>query len=69
MPRKSPFVINLTDYEKMTLESAARKYTSSYKAVIRAKIVLLAAQGYDNDEIALRLALQRNVILLFENFM
>ncbi len=62
MPRKSPFVIRLTDYEKMKLESAARKYTSSYSDVIRAKIVLMAAQGYDNDEIASRLDTSRQIV-------
>ncbi len=30
MPRKGPFIISLTDYEKVALESAARKYTSPY---------------------------------------
>jgi len=62
MPRKSPFLISLTDYEKMKLESAARKYTSSYRDVIRAKIVLMAAQGYDNDEIASRLDTSRQIV-------
>ena len=62
MPRKSPFVIALTDREKCLLESAARKYTSPYKDVIRAKIVLLAAQCYSNDEIALRLDTPRQIV-------
>jgi len=62
MPRKSPFAIALTDREKYFLESTARKYTSPYKDVIRAKIVLLAAQGYSNDEIALRLDTPRQIV-------
>jgi len=62
MPRKSPYVISLTDREKCLLESAARKYTSPYKDVIRTKIVLLAAQGYSNDEIALRLDTPRQIV-------
>lgn len=62
MPRKSPFVIALTDREKYLLESSARKYTSPHKDVIRAKIILLAAQGYNNDEIALRLDTPRQIV-------
>jgi transposase len=62
MPRKSPFQIELTPGEKAKLESIARKYTSSYYSVVRAKIVLLAAQNIDNDEIARRLDLPRQIV-------
>ena len=62
MPRKSPFIIHLTDYEEVKLESAARKYTSPYKDVIRARIILLAAQGCSNDEIASRLDTPRQIV-------
>lgn len=62
MPRKSPFIIDLTNHEKASLESAARKYTSPYKDVIRARIILLAAQGYSNDEIASRLDTPRQIV-------
>jgi len=44
------------------LEAIARKYTSSYRDVIRAKIVLYAAQGLGNDEIARRLDTPRQVV-------
>ena len=40
----------------------ARRYTSAYYSVVRAKIVLLAAQGLANDEIAHRLDLPRQVV-------
>jgi transposase len=62
MPRKSPYAIRLTAEEKARLESLARKYTSPYYAVARAKIVLLAAQGLGNDEIARRLDMGRQVV-------
>lgn len=55
MPRKSPFSIYLEDEERTDLEVRARRYTSSYRDVIRAKIVLYAAQGLENKEIAARL--------------
>jgi transposase len=55
MPKKSPFEIALTDEQRTILESRARKYTSSYIDVIRAKIVLYAAEGMENKDIAARL--------------
>jgi len=48
--------------EKDELEAAARKYTSSYCNVVRAKIILLAAQGLDNREIGQRLDLPRQIV-------
>jgi transposase len=55
MPKTSPFVIVLTDEQRRVLESRARKYTSSYIDVVRAKIVLYAAEGIENKDIAARL--------------
>ena len=62
MPRKSPFYIDLPSEERLSLESMARKYTSPYRDVIRAKIVLLAAQGLSNDVIATRLDTPRQIV-------
>jgi transposase len=62
VPRKSPFVIELSEQEREILEAQARRYTLPYRDVIRAKIVLLAAQGLDNDEIATRLDTRREVV-------
>ena len=62
MPRKSPYEITLGVYEENTLESVARKYTSPYRDVIRAKIILMTAQGYNNDEIAFRLNTPRQIV-------
>ena len=55
MPRTSPYHLILTDAERTELEGRARRYTSSYSDVVRAKIVLYAAEGLGNDEIAARL--------------
>jgi len=55
MPRKSPFDITLSREEYIALENQVRQYTSPYCDVIRAKIVLLAAEGLSNDIIAARL--------------
>ena len=62
MTRKSPYVLRLTAEQRRELESRARRYTLPYRDVIRAKIVLLAAQGYDNDEIAARLDTRREIV-------
>ncbi|MGH2577835.1 MAG: helix-turn-helix domain-containing protein [Candidatus Methylomirabilales bacterium] len=62
MPRKSPFVIELSEGEHEALERMAAKYSSSYRDVMRAKIVLYAARGLSNEEIASRLDLPRQVV-------
>ncbi len=62
MPRKCPFRIDLSDDERARLEAMARKYTSPYLDVIRAKIVLYAAAGLENDAIAARLDTPRQIV-------
>ena len=62
MPRKSPFSIVLSKQERLTLEAQERQYTSPHCDVIRAKIVLLAAQGLSNDVIAARLDTPRQIV-------
>ena len=55
MPRHSPYRIELSDEERDVLESLARSYTLPYWQVTRAQMVLMAAGGLRNDEIAARL--------------
>lgn len=62
MPRKSPYQIVLSDVERDELEARARRYTSAYAQVVRAKIVLMAADGLRNDQIAARLDTPRQVV-------
>ena len=62
MPRQSPFHVALGAEDRAKLEAIARRYTSPYRDVIRAKIVLYAAQGLRNDEIAQRLDTPRQVV-------
>jgi transposase len=62
MPRHSPFRIKLTREERRALEARARKYASPYRDVIRAKLVLLVAEGLANDVIAARLDTPRQII-------
>jgi hypothetical protein len=46
VPRSSPFSIDLSDKERTEMESRARKYTSPYRDVLRAKIILLACRRF-----------------------
>ena len=62
MPRKSPFTVHLTKAERTVLEETAGKYTSPYIDVVRAKIVLYAAAGIENQEIATKLDLPRQIV-------
>lgn len=62
MPRKSPYLLELTVGQRRELESRARKYTLPYRDVIRAKMILMAADGLGNDEIAARLNTGREVV-------
>ena len=59
MPRSSPYVIALTHTERSVLEARTRRYTLPYRDVMRAKVVLLAAEGLENKEIGERLDMPR----------
>ena len=52
----------LTSEEQEKLEARSRKYTSPYRDVIRAKVILFAAQGLSNDVIATRLDTPRQIV-------
>jgi hypothetical protein len=62
MPRTSPFHIELSVVEAAELNRRAVRYALPYFEVIRAKMILMAAQGIDNDEIAARLDTRREVV-------
>ena len=62
MPRQSPYTITLSHTERSALENIARKYTSPYYQVVRAKVILLAAQGLDNDQIGSQVSLPRQIV-------
>ena len=65
MPRPSPYGIVLTEQEREELTKRANKYTLPYFSVSRAKMILLAAQGLSNDEIANRLDTPRKVVSMW----
>ena len=62
MPRESPYRIQLTATERQELERRVAKYTLPYFQVLRAKMVLHAADGLSNDEIARCLDTRREVV-------
>jgi transposase-like protein len=62
MPRQSPYDIKLSKAERAELLVRSRCYTSRYRDVVRAKIVLLASEGMANDAIAARLDTPRQIV-------
>ena len=65
MPRSSPFTITLSPAEEEELRRRAAKYTLPYFQVQRAKMILHAAEGMPNDEIAACLDTRREVVSLW----
>jgi hypothetical protein len=65
MPRTSPFAITLSSQEKQELSARSTKYTLPYFQVVRARMILLAAEGVSNDQIAQRLDTRREVVSLW----
>jgi transposase len=61
-PQKSPYVIEPSDEERAALESLARSYTLPYWQVVRAQMVMMAAEGMRNDQIAAQLRYGRDVV-------
>lgn len=65
MPRESPYKIILSADEEKELVRRSSKYTLPYFMVLRAKMILLAAQGLSNDQIATKLDTRREVVCLW----
>lgn len=62
MPRTSPYAIQLSPEERAALEARSRQYTSPYWFVMRAKVILLAAEGWENKDIGDALQMPRQVV-------
>jgi len=60
--QKKPVRVHLSREGRRQLETGVRRYTLPYRDVLRAKIVLLAAEGLDNDEIGARLDTRREIV-------
>jgi len=62
VPRQSPYTIDLSKAEERELRRRAARYTAPYREVVRARIVLMAAEGLQNKEIAERLSLPVQIV-------
>jgi transposase len=58
----TPYRIELSDDERSVIEQRARSSNAPYRQVIRARIVLYAAGGMENAEIATRLDSTREFV-------
>ena len=58
----SPAEITLTDYERAELEGWSRRRTTASGLAMRSRIVLAAADGGSNSEVAQRLGLDRSTV-------
>jgi transposase len=63
MPGPKPMNVALTPNEKNILESLIRCQTTPKRLYLRAKIVLLAAEGLSNSDISKKLDSHRNCVV------
>ena len=62
MPISTPVRIELSEEERVQLESWTRRHTSAQALALRSRVVLLAAEGLNNTEIAERLGVYRPMV-------
>ena len=65
MPGPRPPSVKLTAEERRELEGLVRRHTTAQQLALRARIVLLAADGLNNSEIARQLALEPDTVRLW----
>jgi len=63
MPLASAVTIELTDEQRVHLEKTVRKQTATQREAVRARIVLLAAEGVPNHQIARHLGCSRTTVV------
>jgi hypothetical protein len=61
--RQSPFLIELSDQDRNDLEATVRRTSAEQRMVLRARIVLAAADGEENAAIAERLEIALNTVI------
>jgi len=62
MGKRSPYQIALSPEARKMLEGVAGRYSSPYREVVRARVVLYAAAGLSNEAIAARIDLPRQIV-------
>ena len=65
MPGPTPPRVDLTDEERRDLEGLVRRHTTGQQLAERARVVLLAADGLNNSEIARQLTLEPDTVRLW----
>ena len=65
MPGPRPPAIDLTADERQGLEALVRRHTAPQQVAVRARIVLLAADGLNNSQIARALGLEADTVRLW----
>jgi putative transposase len=65
MPGPRPPSVELTEEERRELKGVVRRHTTGQQLAMRARIVLLAADGLNNSEIARQLALEPDTVRLW----
>ena len=65
MPGPRPPAVDLTDEERRGLEALARRHKTGQQLADRARIILRAADGLNNSEIARELALEPDTVRLW----
>lgn len=65
MPGPTPPPVELTPTERHGLEVLARRHTAPQQVALRARIVLLAADGLNNSQIARTLGLEADTVRLW----
>ena len=65
MPRQSPDWIVLSAAEKRTLTAREAQYTRPYFEGLRAKMILLATEGWSNEATARSVRTRREVVSLW----
>jgi transposase len=67
MPTPTAVAIELSDDERARLEAWSRRRTTAQALALRARIVLAAAEGLSNSQIAERLAVSRPTVTKWRN--
>jgi putative transposase len=65
IPGPKPLSISLTDIERQGLEKLVNRHSMSQQKALRGRIILLAAAGKNNQEIARELEVTRDTVRLW----
>jgi putative transposase len=65
MRGRSPLQIELSEQERQALETLVRRHNTPQQIAVRARVVLAAAEGLSNREIAEQLGLHRDTVRLW----